>query len=107
MKKLTYLGNQSSITLGKLVLAKGKTVELSDDDFNSIKKHQVIAALIKSGELQVEEVSEVSEKTTDTAAINYAKLTVEQLKASLEEKNIFFEADAKKADLIALLKQAD
>ena len=107
MKKITYIGNQSSVGVrGQKSFKKGEPVILNDDEFKNIKTHQVIAALIKSGELQCEDVAEAVTEKTDTST-NYSKLTIEQLKSVLEEKNIFFEPDSKKADLLALLQKAD
>lgn len=107
MKKVTYIGNHGSIEIrGLQCFAKNKAIELSDEAFNDIKQHQVIAALIKSGELQCEDIAEaVTQKAP--VSTDCSKLTVEQLKSALEEKNIFFEPDAKKAELVALLQSAD
>ncbi len=107
MKKITYIGNQGSIGIrGLHSFVKGVAVTLSNDDFDKIKKHQVIAALIKSGELQCEDVAEaVAEKAP--VSTDYQKLNLGQLFSALKERNIFFEPDAKKAELVALLQKAD
>ena len=107
MKKITYIGNQSSVGVrGQKSFKKGEPVILNDDEFKNIKTHQVIAALIKSGELQCEDVVEaVAEKAP--VSTDYQKLNLGQLFSALKERNIFFEPDAKKAELVALLQKAE
>lgn len=107
MKKVTYVGEQSLVAVrGQKAFKKGEPVILNDDEFKSIKAHQVIAALIKSGELQCEDVAEaVTEKAT--VSTDYQKLNLGQLFSALKERNIFFEPDAKKDELVALLQKAD
>lgn len=77
---------------GKLY-ASGEVVEVAEKDVAEFKKHGWELAKAAKAEEQEDEGKK-----------DLSRLTVAQLKALCEEKGIEFAADAKKADLIALLQ---
>lgn len=77
---------------GKLY-ANGSVIDVKKEDVEEFKKHG----------WQLVEKEEVKEGEGQEKEQDLSKLTVAQLKALLTGKGIEFAADAKKADLLALL----
>lgn len=110
MKNYLYQGDQASLSMntraGALLLKKGMLVAVALVLHNAIKDHPVIKSLVGSGELAITDAPTETVEQSDGDQTDYSKLTVPQLKELLIAENIFFDADAKKADLIALLTNA-
>lgn len=110
-KQYTYRGSQNSLSIGGHTFPVGVAVVVALAAHELLKHHPVIKALEQSGSLDIADVpeeQEVAEQDEGAASTeqDYSKLTVVQLKELLTAENIFFESDAKKADLIALLTNA-
>lgn len=110
MKNYLYQGDQSSLSMntraGALLLKKGVLVEVALVLHNAIKDHPVIKSLVSSGELVVTDAPTETVEQSSSDQTDYSKMTVAELKELLTAENIFFDSDAKKADLVALLTSA-
>lgn len=105
MKNYTYKGDQASLSIrvkkGKsIVFLKGVPTPVSDDIHSELKDHKIFKSLIDAGHLVIEGVA--VERPKEVAS-DYSKMTMPELKSALTAKNIFFEPDSKKADLLDLL----
>ena len=110
-KQYTYRGSQNSLSIGGYTFLNGVAMAVALAAHELLKHHPVIKALEQSGSLDITDAPEEQQTTKpDEGAASteqdYSKLTVVQLKELLTAENIFFDADAKKADLIALLTNA-
>lgn len=108
MKQYIYRGSQSSLSIGGLTFLKGIALAVALVMHEKFSKHPVIQSLVKSGELDITDAldEQPTEQVNTGQQTDYSKLTVAELKELLTAENIFFDADTKKADLVALLINA-